>query len=295
MRPTLFELAAFGRVFSVDTHGLCITVGALLGLWLAVRLGTNLPLARAERRDLCLELLLVGILGARLVFVLSNLPAYAASCRDGLDGGAALPCTRALWLWEGGLYFHGGLIAALGWLVWRTRRTGPSALTLADVLAPGLALAQAVGRIGCLLAGCCFGLPTSTYGLRFPEESIAFQELLERGLLPHGADTTPPLIPVQLWDSLGHVVLCAALVLLLRRTRRPGVVLVAYLAGHALLRLALDPLRGDVSTQPVALGLSAQTLTSVGFLLAAMAVELWSRRNDRVFRSSTARMLASAR
>lgn len=284
MYPTLFELAAFGRVFAVDAHGLCITVGALLGLWLAVRLGERTTLSRAARRDLGLELLLVGMLGARVLFVLVYLPAYVQTCRDGIDGGTFVPCTRALWLWEGGLYFHGGLVAALGWLVWITRRPGSSALQLADVLVPGLALAQGIGRLGCWFAGCCYGKPTTGFGLRFPEDSVAFQELLDRGLLSHAADSTPPLYPVQLWDSLGHLMLCAALVLLLRHTRRPGRVLVAYLAGHALLRLALGWARGDVSTQHVVLGMTGQALTSLGFVLAAVLAELWSRR--AVFRSA---------
>ena len=91
MYPTLFELAAFGRVFAVDAHGLCITIGALLGLWLAVRLGARTPLSRAARRDLGLELLLVGMLGARVLFVLVYLPAYVQACRDGIDGGTFVP------------------------------------------------------------------------------------------------------------------------------------------------------------------------------------------------------------
>ncbi|MEO6953389.1 MAG: prolipoprotein diacylglyceryl transferase family protein, partial [Polyangia bacterium] len=273
MYPTLFELAAFGRVFAVDAHGLCITIGALLGLWLAVRLGEGTTLSRSSRRDLGLELLLVGMLGARLSFVLAHLPAYVDTCRDGLDGGTLVPCTRVLWLWEGGLYFHGGLVAALAWLVWRTRRPGPSALQLADVLVPGLALAQGIGRLGCWFAGCCYGKPTARFGLRFPEDSVAFQDLLDRGLLPPGSDSTPPLYPVQLWDSLGHVVLCVALVMVLRRAPRPGRVLVAYLVGDALLRIALGPLRGDLSSRPVLLGLTGDTLTTLGFVIAAIATE----------------------
>ena len=283
MHPTLFELMAAGRAYSIDTHGLCITLGALLGLWLAIRLGDGLPLSRAERRDLCLELVLAGILGGRLLFVAAYAPAYMATCRESLAAGTFWPCTRALWLWEGGLSFHGGLVAALGWLLWRTRRLGPSTLSIADVLVPGLALAQAVARIGCWFAGCCYGKPTTTFGLRLPEASVAFQDLLDRGLLPPGSDSTPPLHPVQLWDSLGHLVLCVALVLVLRRAHRPGRALVSYLAGHALLQIVLGPLRGDVSLRPVTLSLSAEMSTSLGLVVAAVAVEVWSRRSAHFF------------
>ncbi|MEO6952210.1 MAG: hypothetical protein ABI321_10375, partial [Polyangia bacterium] len=64
-----------------------------------------------------------------------------------------------------------------------------------------------------------------------------------------------------------------------------GRVLIAYLVGDALLRIALGPLRGDLSTQPLLLGLTGQTLTTLGLVIAAIATEAWSRRDERVSRS----------
>jgi phosphatidylglycerol:prolipoprotein diacylglycerol transferase len=82
-------------------------------------------------------------------------------------------------------------------------------------------------------------------GVRFPSESIAFQQLVTDGKLSPAANLTPPLHPVQLYEALGNLALYFALSLFATRKRWHGQVLVAYLIGYAFLRLVTEHWRGD--------------------------------------------------
>jgi len=245
MHPTIFDLAFFGRILAIDAHGLCLTLGALAGLVMTSVLARRQAYSSSEIRELALELVLVGILGARVLYLTTHLFTYATVCRFAIatDEGALWTCARPLWIWEGGLSFYGGLIAALGWLAWRAPRRGLAPLRIADLAAPGLALAYAIARVGCFLAGCCFGRVTECgLGLRFPPESAAFQLLLDRGAITRGSEATPPLHPVQLYTAVAHTLLCVALLVVSRRrTLAPGRVFIAFLVGHLLIRVLVLP------------------------------------------------------
>jgi phosphatidylglycerol:prolipoprotein diacylglycerol transferase len=98
----------------------------------------------------------------------------------------------------------------------------------ADAGAPGLALGHAVGRIGCLLGGCCYGRPVD------PQFPLAVHLW---GAWRH---------PVQLYEAAGLVLLAIATALAPRAlTRRPGATFLAYLGGYACLRLVVEHWRGD--------------------------------------------------
>jgi phosphatidylglycerol:prolipoprotein diacylglycerol transferase len=144
--------------------------------------------------------------------------------------------------------FYGGLAGAAIAAAWFTRRNDMPFLSAADRLAPHLALGHAIGRVGCWLAGCCFGRPTgAAWGSRFPPEAIAFEELAARGALSPGAARTPPLHPTQLYEAGAELALFALLALLARRKPRPGLLLALYLALYALARAAIEVYRGDVA------------------------------------------------
>src|SRR5262249_12814764 len=143
------------------------------------------------------------MIGARLLFVLTNLPEYAAACREGRSFSA---CTRALHVWEGGLVFYGGFLAAAGFAWWYTRRRKLAFARIADVLAPSVAIGHFFARPGCYAAGCCGGSPpTSALGVRFPAESLAFQQLVGEGKLSAAANVTPAVHPVQLYEAFGEL------------------------------------------------------------------------------------------
>jgi phosphatidylglycerol:prolipoprotein diacylglycerol transferase len=260
MHPTLFELLLFGRPFAIDARGLFIAIGAVLALLVFNRQARLAGLDKLVARQLGLVLLLIGIIGARVLFLLWHLPAYLALCaaaREAPDD-AALACIRPLWTWEGGFSPVGGMSLVFVWLLWRARRLPLSPLRIADLAAAPLALGYAVGRIGCFLTGCCFGRATSSaFGVRFPLESVAFQSLFDQGRVSMSEYTTPPLHPVQLYSAAAHALLFVGLVLAGNRAApREGARFFAFLAGSAVITIALAPFFDPTAHTPAWLTLS---------------------------------------
>jgi len=149
---------------------------------------------------------------------------------------------------QGGLVFYGGVAGAalVGWRF--ARREGWSFAAFGDLFAPALALGHAFGRLGCFAAGCCFGkIGGGRLAVAFPRGSVAFDELAGHGAVPPGWDTTPGLHPTQLYEAFGELAIFTALLLLRPRLRRrPGALLLTYLACYATLRFVVEIFRGDV-------------------------------------------------
>jgi phosphatidylglycerol:prolipoprotein diacylglycerol transferase len=237
VRPTLFTLPLGAHGLGVHSYGLAIAVGFAVGVVLAAREAGRRGLEAGAMLDLLFWVLVSGIAGSRMAFVLLRAGDYWALCRTSLAG-----CAAPLRLWEGGLVFYGGALAATGvaaLFAWRRRWSFP---LVADVLAPSLALGHAFGRLGCFFAGCCFGKPWA-HGLSFPAGSVAHDDLVRaQGL---SLATTPPLHPVQLYESLGELAIFFLLLLWRRRQRFAGATALLYGMAYAGLRFMTEIFRGD--------------------------------------------------
>jgi phosphatidylglycerol:prolipoprotein diacylglycerol transferase len=153
VHPVLFEIGDF----PVRTFGLLLALGALVGILMAVRRAPRYGLPPERIWDLCFWLILAGVLGARALFVLIEWRFYSENPGE------------LLRLRFDGLTSFGGLLGgALAAWVW-TRRTGVSLVTVVDTLAVPFLVAHAIGRIGCLMNGCCYGHPVAGFpGVHFP-------------------------------------------------------------------------------------------------------------------------------
>jgi phosphatidylglycerol:prolipoprotein diacylglycerol transferase len=157
-------------------------------------------------------------------------------------------CTRALRVWEGGLVFYGGVIAAGAFALRFARREGgsPPGSPISSPL-PSRSVTR-FGRLGCYAAGCCYGKEVggamSEWGVRFPPGSVAFEQYTRAGLSPSAF--TPRLHPTQLYEAAGELVIFTLLLALRGRARsRPGALLLGYLGLYALLRFVVEIFRGD--------------------------------------------------
>jgi phosphatidylglycerol:prolipoprotein diacylglycerol transferase len=207
--------------------------------------------------DLAFWLVLAGLSGSRLAYVLAN---HAHFSDRPLE---------AFKYWQGGLMFQGGLLLGFlaGAAICRARRL--NFLVMADSLAPSLSLGQAIGRLGCLAAGCCHGRPAPAsfpLALTFPPFSQAPPRI--------------PLYPTQLIESLGLLLITATLVLLLSRSRPAGMAISAYLLLAGLLRFAVDPLRGDYRG-PRSLGLVPTSWVALAACLAGLTLSLFLLAKQR--------------
>ena len=137
---------------------------------------------------------------------------------------------EALLLWKGGLVFYGGVIGGFTGCFVFVRWAHLSALELADLAAPCLALGHAIGRMGCFFNGCCHGVPTSgPFGVAFPYTTGDYV----------------PRHPTQLYEAAGLIVLVIILSRIFWRRHRPGMVAVWYALLYAPLRYTVEMYRGD--------------------------------------------------
>jgi phosphatidylglycerol:prolipoprotein diacylglycerol transferase len=314
MRPTLVSFSLGEHEFGLHAYGFLVGLGfavAIIRLW---RVGRRMGMDGGRLLDLAFWCLVTGVLGSRLAFVILNARAFVDACTDGtgMAAGARFSgCFAALRFWEGGLVFYGGVIASGAVMLWFCRRERWSFWTLGDLAAPSLALGHVFGRLGCFLAGCCFGAPCQApWAASFPSGSVAFDELQADGALAAGARHTPPLHPTQLYEAAGELLLFGILLWLQgrwsrleprtgERAVRPGALLLTYAAGYAALRFLVEIFRGDAARGFVAtwhapalarllglpaghpLFLSVSQLISVLVLLAAAGVVAWRRRAPR--------------
>jgi phosphatidylglycerol:prolipoprotein diacylglycerol transferase len=295
VRPTLFTLPLGAHGLGLHSYGLAIALGFAVGVVLAVRQAQREGLDSGAMMDLLFWILVSGVLGSRLVFVLIHAGEYARLCAGGgarTWGRALSDCAAPLRIWEGGLVYYGGALAATGMVAWFARRQRWSFRRVADLLAPSLALGHVFGRIGCFFAGCCFGKPWAA-GLAFPRGSVAFDDLMSGGQLPAGAASTPPLHPTQLYEAAGELGIFFLLLWFRRRQRFAGATALLYAVSYAGLRFVVEIFRGDtgrgflvrVATPRLAallhlpaeppLFLSTSQVTSV--VLGIAAILLWRR------------------
>lgn len=248
MRPTLFHIGSGAHPFEVHSYGFLIALGVLVGVVLAVRRGKTVGIDAGTTLDLTFYAVIVGMLGARLLYVLMHAPLYAHLC---LGTGAhrnatqwLSDCTAPLHIWQGGLVFLGGAVLAACTTLLYARRKKLGLGLVADVLAPSVSIGHVLGRTGCFMVGCCYGKPWSG-GVHFPPGSVAYTELLGKGRVLVGAGTTYALHPTQLYEAAGEFLIFLALLWLWRRRYPRGTVALAYAFGYGLLRFVVEIFRGD--------------------------------------------------
>jgi phosphatidylglycerol:prolipoprotein diacylglycerol transferase len=172
-----------GREIPIFGFGMMLFLAFLGGTWLARRLARREGLDPERVLDLCLWIFLGGLVGARLLFVLRN-PQQFHGPLDFFK------------IWQGGIVFYGGVVAAIGVFWWYTRRHELPPWRVLDVLAPAIALGIGVGRFGCLLNGCCWGDVTNpgwpaALSIRFPFGSIPYTVHLEQDRVSLGFHLWP--------------------------------------------------------------------------------------------------------
>ena len=239
------ELLHIGPL-TVYGYGFMIAMGVLAAWFVAEQRARKLKLACEHIFYLVVWCAIGGFTSAKILFWITNWREFLQNPRQiiGSDG----------------FVVYGGIIGGIlvGWLYCRIKKL--KFLEYFDLMMPSIALAQGFGRIGCFLAGCCYGCPsTSWWGVTFPAGGIA----------PAGI----PLIPTQLISAGGDFLLAAVLILFSRHAKRSGDVGAAYLVLYGIGRFLIEFLRND-ERGSVSL-LSTSQFISL-FILAGGVVLFWS-------------------
>jgi phosphatidylglycerol:prolipoprotein diacylglycerol transferase len=265
MHPILVDLGTFDLPLLGPTHlflptyGALFAVAALVAWWWFLRRTRSLGVEPDQAFNLAFYGLLAGIVGAKLTLI-------AVEWRYYLENPAAVLGT----IRSAGVLL-GGVAAGIATFVWYARRHRLPTLRLGDAIAAPLALAQAVGRLGCHAAGCCFGHPVSGD----PWWAVVFDDPVAAAQT--GVPLRVPLFPSQLAQMLNDLVLAGVLtVLWRRRSGPPGSVFWWYLLLYGLTRGILEFFRGDVE-RGLWLGGRLSTSQALSFLAVAVAGVLLAR------------------
>jgi len=252
MHPILFQIGSF----KLPAYGLMVALGYVAGISYLFRKAAAAGFGKETLSDLVFYSVLGGMAGAKLF--------YAATYWDQFGTDLLSRAAYLLRTFQYGFVFYGGLIfgAAVFFLICRRRRL--PALKAADLFAPALALGHAFGRVGCFLAGCCHGSPTSC-----PISVTFTNPASEVNPLYLGV----PLHPTQLYEAAGNLAIFFILNAALRRSlagKLPaGTVLTAYAGLYSLERFLVEFLRGD-DRGALHFGLSPAQLISAAAFAAAV-------------------------
>lgn len=233
MHPVLFKI---GTV-AVYTYGVAVAVAFCTAAFFIWRNAPSYGVDRSKILDLLIWILISGVLGARILHVLANIPYYKTFPREVFN------------ISGGGLAFHGAFFLALAAAIWFMKKNGLPFYKTMDLIAPYLALAQAIGRLGCFMNGCCWGKP-NPLGLISPVDRF----------LRH---------PTQLYSALGLLFIFCLLRLLSRTKIFDGGIFLSYALLYSVFRFFMDFLRDDVPRYWMSLTLP-QYISVVIFLAALL-------------------------
>ncbi len=251
--PVAFWIGPVG----VRWYGLVIALSFVPAWLVAQPERVRAGLAPDDLVDLALLGIPMGLVGARLVYVLQNLDYFALHPLDALR-------TRM-----GGLSIHGALAGAALAILWLARRRRLDAAALADVVAPSVLLAQAIGRWGNFFNREVLGYPTERpWGLYVPEP-----------MRPPGYEMAAYFHPAFLYESILAALAVAGLLAYRRRARRrPGELAALYLVAYSAVRWGVEWVRIG---EALALGMTLAQWVSLGGLAVGAAWWAWLRWRGR--------------
>jgi len=270
MHPILFD---FGR-FTIYSYGVLLAAAYLLGLQFALIRARSRGLQRERVMDLGIWIIISALVGAKLLLLVVDY-------RQFLDHPGSL-----MDLLRSGGVFYGGLIAAVTvalFYIWRHRMP---MWTTTDVFAPGIALGHVVGRLGCLLAGCCFGRQTTV------PWAISFHD--PQAFAVAGTPLGVPLHPTQLYEAGAEALILAFLLAFERRGRLfPGRTFWTYMLLYGVSRFVIEFYRGDPRGTVFDALSTSQFVSVILVPLSVVMLLFLSRRPDPSRSAAAAQRIAA--
>lgn len=218
MHPILFNAGSF----TIYTYGFCIAVGALLGFGYMYWQGKKqFNLTFDQSNNLFIMLVVGGVIGGKLFLIFEEPSLYLSQPKKLLSGS--------------GFVFYGSLLLTIPIMLWYFRKIKVPVLGMLDVMAVVTCIVHGFGRIGCFMAGCCYGKPTySILGVTFTNPVCQAEPL------------NTALHPTQLYEAFLIFSLMTGLIILKSNKKFEGQLFLLYLITYALGRGILELFRGDI-------------------------------------------------
>lgn len=220
-------IVTFGSL-SIRWYGLMAALGFITAIAIMQINRKYAKLTSDQISNICIIGMLSGVIGARIFYVLLKWNDYYKNHPADI-----------IRIDQGGLVFYGGFILAviaLGYYIRKIARA--DVIRVLDVVAPALASAHALGRVGCFFNGCCFGKPCDQ----------AWAVVYKLGTEPYRKYGSTPLHPVQLYETLLNIILAVILFVLVRKGKR-GCAMALYILAYGILRFVDEFFRGDHPTK----------------------------------------------
>lgn len=222
MHPILFNAGPI----TVYSYGVLLAGAYLAGLWLAVRRARAAGIDGNRIMDLLIWVIIAALVGAKALLFIVDFEHFTSSWAEFTT------------LLRSGGVFYGGLIAAVLVCIYQLRKHRLALWPSADLFAPGIALGYMVGRLGCLMAGCCYGKPTDVaWAITFTNPAANFNV---------GTPLNVALHPTQLYEAAAGLVLLVAMLAVEKRPGGfPGRTFWSFAFMYSVLRFIIEFFRGD--------------------------------------------------
>lgn len=235
MYPELFTIGGL----TIYSYGVCIAIGFFVAMQYIVLNSKAANISKNQIYDLFFYLIVFGILGARLFYVLTEIKYFVKNP------------TEIIQVWKGGLVYYGGFISSVMFGILYLYKKNINIKKVLDVFAPAVALGHVFGRIGCFLSGCCYG-----------KECNFFLSIHNR-------------YPTQLFEAFGNLIIFILLNKFNKSKHQDGQIFILYLLLYSLLRFFIEFLRGD-DRGGFILGLSIAQIISI-FIFVVVLIILCKR------------------
>lgn len=262
MYPELFRIGDF----PINAYGVWLAIGLVAGLYVAARLAAADGISKARIYDIGLWTILGGLVGSKLLLLLTDQQVVVFSMA---------------FLRSGGVYY-GGFLGGLLTFVVLIKYYGLPFWKVGDAFAPGVALGQFFGRQGCFSAGCDWGKETLLpWGVHFTEAGHA-----NSGVPIYGADGRDLYLhPTQLYESFAMLAVFGFLLYVHKRKGFDGKVLLYYGIAYSVIRFLIEFLRddprGDILGITSATGLSTSQIIGVVVAMISIALLYWKTKTAR--------------
>ncbi|MGA1824132.1 MAG: prolipoprotein diacylglyceryl transferase [bacterium] len=220
MHPVLFKIGPI----TIYTYGFCIAIGFLLAGFIIVREAKKAGIDHNKVMDVFFYSLLSGLIGSRILYVVFNIHDYWPNI------------WKIFLLWEGGLVFYGGLLGGAPVCFWLIHHYDLPILSVMDIIILPGPLAHSIGRIGCFMAGCCYGKSCDWMW------AVVFKHKMSLAPLHR------PIHPTQLYSSFSNLIIFLILVFVNRKKRFDGQIVSLYLCLYPMSRIVNEYFRADKRT-----------------------------------------------
>lgn len=248
--------------FEVASYGLIIFIGIIIGGIIAIQYFSKFNELKKDDVLFAILYAVIGVgIGAKLLYILTNIPFLIENYQ-----------TLDLWdtlmqMFKGGFVFYGGLLGGILGVYIYAKQFKISFKSLLLTLLPVVPLIHAVGRIGCLCAGCCYGMEYDGFG------AIVFHNSV---LAPNNV----PLFPMQIVEAICNLIIFIILLCTYKKFLGTYKTLGLYLILYSIVRFILEFFRGDL-IRGIYFSLSTSQWISIILLIFGIAIFIYEWRNKK--------------